>query len=225
MKTIPVCCGVCGKSFNASRAEVQRGSAKFCSLSCSASRKRTNPNRTNANCALCTKAIWVRPAILAKNKHSFCSRVHKETFYSRGIQCALCKMPVHRPNSIFCSNTCQMKHKYTTYIERWLAGQETGNRGTGRALIVSKHVRHYLIDKAGGKCSECGWSKVNPTSGKVPLTIDHIDGDASRSTPDNLVVLCPNCHALTPTYGALNRGKGRTMSMVFPAGLKPAFSH
>lgn len=74
---------------------------------------------------------------------------------------------------------------------------------------MSKILRDHLIAQVGNRCSRCGWAEVNPTSGKVPLTVDHIDGDPTRSTPDNLAVLCPSCHSLTPTYGALNYGSGR----------------
>jgi Zn finger protein HypA/HybF involved in hydrogenase expression len=28
---------------------------------------------------------------------------------------------------------------------------------------------------------------------------------------ENLILLCPNCHSLTATYGALNKGRGRTL--------------
>jgi hypothetical protein len=43
----------------------------------------------------------------------------------------------------------------------------------------------------------------------IPLELDHIDGDAGNNNYDNLRVLCPNCHALTPTFKAKNKGKGR----------------
>ncbi len=36
-----------------------------------------------------------------------------------------------------------------------------------------------------------------------------IYGDVATNRPENLRLLCPNCHALTDTFGALNRGKGK----------------
>lgn len=74
---------------------------------------------------------------------------------------------------------------------------------------VSEHIRVYLIHKHGNRCSMCGWEKINPVTNKVPVQIDHIDGDYTNNKECNLRLLCPNCHSLTPNYGALNTGKGR----------------
>ena len=69
-------------------------------------------------------------------------------------------------------------------------------------------IRRILLKSVGNKCSQCGWNEVNSTSNKCPLEIDHIDGNSANCDPTNLRVLCPNCHSLTPTYKALNRGNG-----------------
>ncbi len=55
----------------------------------------------------------------------------------------------------------------------------------------------------------CGWSERHSVTGAVPLEVEHIDGDSQNSTPQNLILLCPNCHALTPTFRNLNKGRGR----------------
>jgi hypothetical protein len=41
------------------------------------------------------------------------------------------------------------------------------------------------------------------------VEVEHIDGDWQNNNPENLILLCPNCHSLTPTYRGLNRGRGR----------------
>lgn len=53
-------------------------------------------------------------------------------------------------------------------------------------------------------------SHISEYNGK-PLTLhlEHIDGDATNNVKDNVCLLCPNCHALTPTYGSKNRGNGK----------------
>ena len=40
-----------------------------------------------------------------------------------------------------------------------------------------------------------------------PLTIqlDHFNGDPTDNRPENLRMLCPNCHTQTPTYGSKKR--------------------
>ena len=67
----------------------------------------------------------------------------------------------------------------------------------------------FLISKYGNKCMECGWNKINQVTGKIPIQSEHIDGDSENNNLENLKLLCLNCHSLTPTYGALNKGNGR----------------
>lgn len=69
---------------------------------------------------------------------------------------------------------------------------------------LSKVIRDYLLEKVNYSCELCGWNKINPITGKSPLEIHHIDGDYTNNKEENLQVLCPNCHSLTPTYKALN---------------------
>jgi hypothetical protein len=56
------------------------------------------------------------------------------------------------------------------------------------------------------KCEFCGWSKKS-IDGRVPLELDHINGDRFDNRLNNLQILCPNCHSLQPTHRGLNRKK------------------
>lgn len=44
----------------------------------------------------------------------------------------------------------------------------------------------------------------------IPLELEHINGDKFDNRIENLTLLCPNCHALTPTY----RGKNKPTEFV-----------
>lgn len=44
---------------------------------------------------------------------------------------------------------------------------------------------------------------------KIPLEVDHIDGNFKNNEFSNLRLLCRNCHGQTPTFGAKNMGNGR----------------
>lgn len=105
----------------------------------------------------------------------------------------------------YCSNACQWQHSRRELVEHWKSGKLDACGKNGR---LNKGIRKYLIKEANHQCSKCGWNKVNPVSGKCPLEIDHIDGNAENCRPENLRVLCPNCHSLTPTWKALNSGNG-----------------
>ena len=51
-------------------------------------------------------------------------------------------------------------------------------------------------------CSNCGG--LEWLGQPIPLELDHLDGDKNNNQIDNLRLICPNCHALTPTYRGKN---------------------
>ena len=101
---------------------------------------------------------------------------------------------------------CQRAFAYKQWIERWKRGEESGIRGD---YPTSNHIKRYLREKYGNKCSRCGWHKVNPFTKEVPLEVEHIDGDYTNNSEENLDLVCPNCHSLTATYKGANKGHGR----------------
>lgn len=54
------------------------------------------------------------------------------------------------------------------------------------------------------QCELCGWAQ-RALDGRVPLELDHINGDSSDNRLENLRILCPNCHSLQSTHRGLNR--------------------
>lgn len=57
-------------------------------------------------------------------------------------------------------------------------------------------------------CTSCGLTEW--MSNPIPLELDHIDGNNDNNTLINLRLLCPNCHALTPTYRGKNQARAKT---------------
>lgn len=112
------------------------------------------------------------------------------------------ELKIEQRHNIYCSTECATKAKRDNKIKDWLDGKFNGLKADN---TLSNTIRNYLLEKANYKCEKCGWGEVNPTTGKVPLEIHHEDGNYLNNKLENLKVLCPNCHSLTPNYKALNR--------------------
>lgn len=114
--------------------------------------------------------------------------------------CDNCQKELTRSGKKFCNNKCQVEHQK----KKIFLAIESGDLS-----INVERYKDYLIHKNGAKCMECGWNKVNQYTGKIPVQLEHVDGDSTNNTLSNLKLLCPNCHTLTPTWGNANRGNGR----------------
>ncbi len=134
------------------------------------------------------------------------SLIYLENMTKQESCCIVCSKRTARSSYKYCSNTCQHEYQYIKYIENWKAGRIIGLRNIG---VVGNHIKKYLRRKFNNKCVLCDWSKINATTGIVPLVADHIDGNWRNNSETNLRLLCPNCDSLTATFAALNRGNGR----------------
>lgn len=99
--------------------------------------------------------------------------------------------------NVFCSNKCCGEFKVKETKRKFLLG-EVKERET---------LRRLLADRNGYFCSVCGISEHNHLP--ITLQVDHIDGNAGNNTPDNLRLICPNCHSQSNTFGGRNKGNGR----------------
>jgi len=81
----------------------------------------------------------------------------------------------------------------------------------GSWVARSKHrssIKRRLL-KEGHLENRCGRCGISIWCGKpISIQIDHINGVNDDYRLENLRMLCPNCHSLTETHGARNRGKG-----------------
>lgn len=100
---------------------------------------------------------------------------------------------------VFCSLACQAEFKTQDNYSRWISGES--------APVSARALRRLITIRDGYSCRDCGISDWN---GKhITLEVEHISGDSDDNSPDNLCLLCPNCHSQTDTFKGKNLGKGR----------------
>lgn len=118
-------------------------------------------------------------------------------------ECLCCNAEVTKKNTAgkYCSNVCQKTYETNEKLRLWLEED---------VKLGKQIVRKYLKELHGDKCSVCsldGWL------GKaIDLEIDHTDGNPYNNRPENLRLICPNCHSQTPTFKNKNRGNGRVLN-------------
>jgi Zn finger protein HypA/HybF involved in hydrogenase expression len=98
----------------------------------------------------------------------------------------------------YCSNSCQKNHQSIMKYEAWKRGEGT----IGKGCLKTNLKREF-----GDNCSVCGidsWMSM-----PINLEVDHEDGDPYNNIPENLRLICPNCHSQTPSFKGRNKGKGR----------------
>ena len=97
----------------------------------------------------------------------------------------------------FCSVKCSgyFKQKVDT-VKRFEEGK----------LHERKTIKKVLLS-IKDSCWNCGINKWD--SKPLVLEVDHMNGDPSNDYPNNLQLLCPNCHSQTSSFCGRNLGKGR----------------
>lgn len=164
------------------------------------------------NCTECGKEIKrkIKPSERKRNKSGnfFCSRNCSSSYNNRGIvrhgnhcnkRCAICDVKLKNCNSICCSNECKGKYTFNKTLLKFKSGKCNKNTTQRKCLIHTK----------GNICSMCGiegrWNNK-----PLVLQVDHIDGNSDNNSPENLRLLCPNCHSQTETFGGSFKVKKNT---------------
>lgn len=94
------------------------------------------------------------------------------------------------------ANNVGLKHKGGYDRNKILSKKSKSRSGTLRnALLLSGRAE---------RCEGCKLGNIWQDS-PIVLEVDHINGNNSDNTLDNLRFLCPNCHSQTPTF----RGRGK----------------
>lgn len=143
------------------------------------------------------------PVFSRSPKAKYCSAAcAKMRFEARRGLCAHCHSKLKRHQYKYCSIKCQQAFAFQARASKLENGQY-------QTLNGNAFIRRYLTERFGERCSRCGWAQRHPKTGRVPVEVEHIDGDWRNNSVENLTLLCPNCHSLTETFRALNRGRGR----------------
>lgn len=72
---------------------------------------------------------------------------------------------------------------------------------TNTTQLKKRIIQSKLLTDNCAICESNTWNNK-----PIPLQLDHINGKKTDHRIKNLRLICPNCHALTPTYRGRNRG-------------------
>lgn len=78
-----------------------------------------------------------------------------------------------------------------------------GSTYSNTATLISRLLKNGLKEPLCEKCGRTHWNGE-----KISLELNHVNGDRFDHRIENLQLLCPNCHAQTPTYRGKNWGNG-----------------
>lgn len=128
-------------------------------------------------------------------------KINPKEKFTKGFhkKCKFCGKLIPSSNT-YCSSKCCGEQRIKDNIQSFLDGNL--KRKEGLPLVV----KNYLLKQANYKCELCGFEGYNKKTGNTILQIHHIDGHSSNNVSENLQVLCPNCHAMTENFMALNNG-------------------
>ena len=113
------------------------------------------------------------------------------------LHCGVESLATHQKMNVYCSIKCSSDDRPRKTLARFNDGL-VNDRDT---------IRKILSTLNGYSCAKCNLTDWQGES--ITLQVDHKDGDAGNNMPDNLRLICPNCHSQTATFGARNKGNGR----------------
>jgi predicted nucleic acid-binding Zn ribbon protein len=165
----------------------------------------------------------------------------RENYYKNPKRCKRCGTPIlyDRQRNDYCSHSCggiynnlgKIRNRFCLYCGKELIRNPKAHAQTkkfcdvncqtfynfeirikGGFHITPSCARLYYIAKRGHVCEDC---HLTTWKGKpIPLELHHENGDFDDNTPENVKLMCRNCHAFTETFGVKNTGKGRRINSI-----------
>jgi len=192
-------CITCQENFTVNRDSRKR---KYCN-SCKEKQPKPSTSKTCKNCQknFATPTYHQRVKIFCSHSCSaeFNNKLRsknmvqklKTNIVKKNIEpqfCILCNTKVKFKKSKYCSKNCELTHKKKIKLDKFEKGE-----------LSSKLAKDILLENHGNIClnTTCAWDF---TKKFVSVELEHIDGNSENNLPENLTLLCPNCHSLTSTY-------------------------
>ena len=136
-------------------------------------------NKNPKICKNCINSIPYNKRANVFCSHSCRAKYHNNLKYKIDNVCKQCLKQKQNPKSVvFCSRKCHKVYVFTKNLEKWKSGFEE--------LSLASYIRRYIKTKFNNKCCKCGWCEINPTTGKVPVEINHIDGNHKNNKEEKL---------------------------------------
>ncbi len=139
------------------------------------------PRKPNTHCLICKKEIYRRPAQLRLGSGKvFCSIRCYGISCRREVACVMCgKLILGGLHKKTCSRSCANRN-------RTGLGYKIG-RPRDKARLLSD-VRERLGLLRGRACERCGYGTFEV------LQVHHKNRNRKDNRPENLELVCPNCH-------------------------------
>lgn len=166
-------CGQCGVGFTV--PAYRRETVKYCSRRCLALAARDFGTADCATCGMPFDFISSR-----SNRAKYCSRAcYYKAMHTKGSVTCRCKhcgkifLASPSERRVYCSRACVNKVR----MSRWVPHKSTLRKG-------------LMKRGAFTECGRCGWAKLPSLLG-----VHHKDRDHKNNRPENIEILCPNCHS------------------------------
>lgn len=182
-------CLSCGKDFQATKSEINRGNARYCSRSCSY--KRTTGRTTTCPCGTETR----NPKYCSRS----CAATYNNRTYPKGgpppklRYCKRCGILLDRSEYSKTNRCCHDCRR--PFGELTLTEVRLDNAHSRHTRITANAKNTYSKSDRPKHCVKCGYDKHYEVC-HIKAIKDFPDTAKMKEVNhlDNLIALCPNCH-------------------------------